>query len=160
MTQRPPDDGTIKDGTAQPKFPIHHSDEEWRRRLSPEGYHVLREHGTEPPFRNAYHDNKQVGIYECAGCGNALFSSRHKYDSGSGWPSFTQPLNDTAIGTKTDTSLLMVRVEVHCSQCGGHLGHVFPDGPKPTGMRYCMNSAALQFRPTGQKKEDDSYDTI
>ncbi len=153
MTQRPPDEGsdTRKQGTGA--FPIHRSDAEWRQLLSPECYHVLREHGTEPAFRNAYHDHKEAGIYECAGCGNALFSSRHKYDSGSGWPSFTQPLNDGAIGTKADHSFLMVRVEVYCSQCGGHLGHVFSDGPKPTGMRYCMNSAALQFRPAADNKE-------
>jgi peptide-methionine (R)-S-oxide reductase len=132
---------------AQPSYPVTKSDAEWRQLLTEEQYYVLRQEGTEPPFRNAYYNNKAPGIYVCAGCGQALFSSEAKYDSGTGWPSFWQPIAPEVIGTKTDWKLLVPRTEVHCSNCGGHLGHVFPDGPPPTGLRYCINSAALKFIP-------------
>lgn len=132
---------------AQPSYPVTKSDAEWRQLLTEEQYYVLRQEGTEPPFRNAYYNNKAPGIYVCAGCGQALFSSEAKYDSGTGWPSFWQPVAPGVIGTKTDWKLLVPRTEVHCSNCGGHLGHVFPDGPPPTGLRYCINSAALKFIP-------------
>jgi peptide-methionine (R)-S-oxide reductase len=132
---------------AQPSYPVTKSDAEWRQLLTEEQYYVLRQEGTEPPFRNAYYNNKAPGIYVCAGCGQALFSSEAKYDSGTGWPSFWQPIAPQVIGTKTDWKLLVPRTEVHCSNCGGHLGHVFPDGPPPTGLRYCINSAALKFIP-------------
>ena len=121
------------------------SESEWRKRLTPEQYHVLRQHGTERAFTGAYNANKDAGIYHCAGCGLPLFDSDHKYDSGSGWPSFTAPLEDEVVTEITDVSLGMRRVEIRCARCEGHLGHVFPDGPGPNGLRYCMNSASLDF---------------
>jgi peptide-methionine (R)-S-oxide reductase len=124
---------------------ISHTDEEWRKLLTPEEYHMLREDGTEPPFRNKYHDNKKKGIYTCAGCGLELFSSDTKFDSGTGWPSYWAPIASDRVVTKTDSSYGMIREEVKCARCGGHLGHVFNDGPRPTGMRYCMNSGAMHF---------------
>ncbi|GAC1617913.1 MAG: hypothetical protein NVS4B13_10880 [Candidatus Elarobacter sp.] len=125
---------------------ITHSDAEWRKLLSPDAYGVLRQAGTERAFSSPLDVEKRAGIYSCAGCDLALFSSKTKFESGTGWPSFWQPLPH-AIETKSDSALLGVRTEVHCSRCAGHLGHVFDDGPKPTGLRYCMNGVSLRFRP-------------
>jgi peptide-methionine (R)-S-oxide reductase len=126
---------------------VEKSDSEWQAELSPEQYRILREKGTERAFTGAYTNEKQPGVYLCAGCGHALFDAETKYDSGSGWPSFWKPLEADAITEHSDTAHGMTRVEVVCSACGGHLGHVFPDGPRPTGLRYCINSASLKLRP-------------
>ncbi|QNE32760.1 peptide-methionine (R)-S-oxide reductase MsrB [Sphingomonas sp. NBWT7] len=123
------------------------SEAEWKERLTPEQYHVLREAGTERAFAGKYNDNKADGIYHCGACGLELFDSADKYDSGSGWPSFTQPLSPEAVTDHRDTSHGMVRIESRCGRCDSHLGHVFPDGPPPTGLRYCMNSLSLDFQP-------------
>ena len=125
------------------------SEAEWRKRLTPEQYHVLREAGTERAFTGRYNDNKADGIYACAACGLDLFDSADKYDSGSGWPSFTQPIAEDHVANHSDRSHGMVRTETRCSRCDSHLGHVFPDGPPPTCQRYCMNSLSLDFRPRG-----------
>ena len=121
------------------------SDQEWQGCLSAEQYKVMRQHGTEHPFSGKYADCKAEGTYVCAGCGENLFSSDTKFDSGTGWPSYFQPINETAIEETRDNSIGMTRVEVHCSNCGSHLGHVFPDGPQPTGLRYCINSVSLDL---------------
>ena len=123
-------------------------DAEWRQELTPQQYQVLRHHATEPRGSSPLNREKRTGTFKCAGCGQELFSSEAKYESGTGWPSFSRPLSE-AVGESVDRSLFMERTEVHCSRCGGHLGHVFPDGPAPTGLRYCMNGVALDFEPKG-----------
>ena len=123
------------------------SDAEWKQALSAEQYEVLRRKGTERAFTGRYYNSKEEGVYRCAGCGNPLFDSETKFDSGTGWPSYYQPVSPNAVQTEEDNSYGMIRLEVLCSRCGGHLGHVFADGPPPTGLRYCMNSASLKFIP-------------
>ena len=122
------------------------SDKEWQQSLTPEQYQVMRQQGTEPAFSGKYHDCKQKGTYVCAGCGQALFSSATKFDSGSGWPSYFQPLSEDAVDSTEDNSHGMQRIEVHCSRCNAHLGHIFPDGPQTTGLRYCINSICLDLK--------------
>ncbi len=126
---------------------LHKSDEEWRGELTPEQFRVARKHGTERAFTGEYNDCKEAGVYRCVCCGQELFDSNAKFDSGSGWPSFYAPAGEDAVEMNRDTSHGMIRTEVHCSRCEAHLGHVFPDGPKPTGERYCINSVSLKLEP-------------
>jgi peptide-methionine (R)-S-oxide reductase len=129
------------------QFPVVKTEQEWRERLTPEQYRVLREHGTERPGSCALLQEKRAGTFSCAGCGTPLFRAERKFESGTGWPSFFAPL-DGAVGTTVDRSHFMTRTEVHCARCGGHLGHVFEDGPPPTGLRYCINGVVLDFAPS------------
>ncbi len=139
-TRRPPPSTTV--------FDYSLTDTEWKAKLSPESYRVLRHEATERPNTSALNHEKRAGEFDCAGCGNPLFLSADKFDSGTGWPSFTRPARTEAVGSRTDVKLLIPRAEVHCARCGGHLGHVFNDGPAPTGKRYCINGAALAFQPS------------
>ncbi|MBN3757740.1 peptide-methionine (R)-S-oxide reductase MsrB [Paraburkholderia sp. Tr-20389] len=139
-------DASEASGNAAARFEVMHSDAQWRQMLTSAQYHVLREEGTERPFSSPLNDEHRSGLFACAGCSLELFSSRTKFDSHTGWPSFWAPL-DHAVATREDGSWGMVRTEVHCRRCGGHLGHVFDDGPKPTGLRYCMNGLAMTFTP-------------
>jgi len=132
--------------TTDEQFAVTKTDEEWRSTLTPDQYAILRKHGTERAGTSPLNAEKRDGMFVCAGCGQPLFSSETKFESGTGWPSFYKPL-DGGVGTTTDRSWFMVRTEVHCARCGGHLGHVFPDGPRPTGQRYCMNGVAMKFVP-------------
>lgn len=139
------------------EFEITKTEEEWRKILTPEQFYVLRQKGTEPAFTGKYYNNKKKGLYICAGCGNPLFHSNAKFDSGSGWPSFWTPVSENSVKKQYDYSYAMIRVEVLCGKCGGHLGHVFEDGPPPTGLRYCINSISLNFE---EWKENPYKETL
>jgi peptide-methionine (R)-S-oxide reductase len=132
--------------TGKSEARVEKPESEWRRELTPQQYRVLREKDTEPPFTGKYWNEHADGVYRCAACGNALFDASTKFESGSGWPSFYEPIEGERVATEEDKSLFMRRTEVHCARCGGHLGHVFDDGPKPTGLRYCINSASLELK--------------
>jgi peptide-methionine (R)-S-oxide reductase len=140
--------------TSTDKTPVQKTDDEWKCDLTPDQYRVLRQHGTERAGTSPLNDEHRAGTFYCAGCGEPLFDSKTKYDSGSGWPSFYAPMPG-AVETQVDRSHLMARTEVHCAKCGGHLGHVFPDGPQPTGQRYCMNGIALDFEPSTAESKGD-----
>jgi peptide-methionine (R)-S-oxide reductase len=129
------------------KYPVTKTDAEWKKLLTPAAYQVLRHEGTERPGSSPLNKEHRPGLFRCAGCDSPVYSSKDKFESGTGWPSFTRPIGERAIQTRSDTSLFMVRTEALCATCGGHLGHVFPDGPPPTGMRHCLNGVALRFEP-------------
>jgi peptide-methionine (R)-S-oxide reductase len=147
MNDIEPSEGALPDGT---KISLPMSDEEWRKILTPEQFEVCRKQGTERPYSGEYWNSKSPGVFKCACCGNELFTSESKFDSGCGWPSFFEPLSAETIGTSDDRSHFMHRTEVHCKKCGSHLGHVFDDGPRPTGLRYCINSVSIRLEPEGQ----------
>jgi peptide-methionine (R)-S-oxide reductase len=140
--------GSSSEAEAKEAYPVSYSDAEWKQRLTPAQYNVLRQHGTERAGTSPLNAEKRDGVFVCAACSQPVFTAKTKFESGTGWPSFYAPI-EGAVGTSEDNTLFMRRTEVHCSRCGGHLGHVFEDGPKPTGLRYCMNGVAMQFRPAG-----------